>query len=161
MVERATEEIGGGDLDMVEGEFVTVRQSSVKAVEGGHVELQQVGALSVDGERIEMTQSAAAIVRAEDIRITQGIGMITAGNTTNLGYSFSLIALSRDTTSVNRSAVGFIGAKTVVAENSASLVTIANKVEGQMTTLLDWRSSLALGAVVGGIMGLFSLFRKR
>jgi len=161
MTDRTTEEISGGTLDVVEGEFITVRQSSVKAVEGGHVELQQVASLSIDGERIEMTQSAAAIVRADEIRLNQGISVITAGNTTNLSYSFSQIALSRDTTSVNRSAVGIIGAKTVVAENSASLLTIANKVEGQMTTLLDWRSSLALGAVVGGIMGLFSLFRKK
>jgi hypothetical protein len=161
MADRAAEEISGGDLDVVEGEFISVRQSSVKAVEGGHVELQQVAALSIDGERIEMTQSAAAIVRAEEIRLNQGIGVITVGNTTNLSYSFSQISLSRDATSVSRSAVGIIGAKTVVAENSASFLTIAQNVEGQMTTVLDWRSSLALGAVVGGIMGLFSLFRRK
>jgi len=161
MADRATQEINGENLEVVEGDFITVRQSSVKAVEGGHVELQQVGAVSIDGERIEMTQSAAAVVRAEDIRLNQGIGVITAGNTTNLSYSFSQISLSRDTTSVNRSAVGIIGAKTVVAEGSASLLTIAGKVEGQMTTVLDWRSSLALGAVLGGLVGLFSLLRKR
>lgn len=38
---------------------------------------------------------------------------------------------------------------------------IANKVEGNVTTLLDWRSALALGAVFGGVWGLFSIFRKK
>jgi hypothetical protein len=38
---------------------------------------------------------------------------------------------------------------------------IGNNVSGNVTTLLDWRSALAIGAVAGGIFGLFSLFRKR
>jgi hypothetical protein len=38
---------------------------------------------------------------------------------------------------------------------------IGKNVNGSVTTLLDWRSALALGAVVGGIFGLFSIFKKR
>lgn len=161
MVNPTAREIVKEDLEMVDAEFVTVRQSSIRTVEGGRVELQQVGALSIDGERIEMTQSASTIVHGGDIRINQGLSLVTVADTASLNYSFSQISLSRDTTTVNRSAVGIIGARTVVAENSVSILTIANKVEGQMTTILDWRSALAVGAVAGGIFGLFSIFQKR
>ena len=46
------QEIKEKDLEIIEGEFVTISQSTVRSVEGGHVEMQQVGALSIDGERI-------------------------------------------------------------------------------------------------------------
>ena len=36
------------------------------------------------------------------------------------------------------------------------------KIEGNITTLLDWRSALAFGAVLGGTLGFVSLlFRRR
>ncbi|HET6514258.1 MAG TPA: hypothetical protein VFG09_03800 [Thermodesulfovibrionales bacterium] len=161
MADPEVKELAGADLEFVEAEFLTIRQSTVRSVEGGHVELQQVGALSLDGERVEMTQSASTIVRGGDITLNQGISVVTAGNAVSLNYSFSQISLSRDSTTVSRSAVGIMGARTITAENSASILTIANRVEGEMTTLLDWRSALALGAVFGGILGFFSLFRKR
>lgn len=161
MIESRAREIEGEDLEFIEAEFVTIRQSSVRAVEGGHVELQQVGALSIDGEKVEMTQGASVITRGAEVNLNQSMSMLTAGNVTDLNYSFSLISLSKDTTSVNRSAVGIIGAREVKAENTSAVMVIANKVEGQLTTLLDWRSALALGAVIGGALGFLSLFRSR
>jgi hypothetical protein len=41
------------------------------------------------------------------------------------------------------------------------LVVIANRVDGQLTTLLDLKSTVVLGAIAGGILGLISLFRRR
>lgn len=161
MSDSNAKEIEGEDLEFIEAEFITVRQSSIRAVEGGHVELQQVGALSIDGERIEMTQGASVISHGSEVSLNQSMSMITAGDTTNLNYSFSPITLSRDTASVNRSAVGIIGAMEVKAENTSAVIVIANKLEGEVTTLFDWRSALAFGAVIGGALGLLSLFRKR
>ena len=45
-------EIENSDLEFVEGEFINIKQSTIRAVEGGHIELQQVGALSIDGEKV-------------------------------------------------------------------------------------------------------------
>ena len=153
-------EVENKDLELIEAEFVTVRQSTVRSVEGGHVELQQVGALSIDGERVEMTQSASTVVRGNDITLNQSISVFTVGDTAHLEYSFSPLCLTRDHTTVNRSAVGIIGARDVKAENTSAVMLIAGSVEGEVTTLLDWRSALAFGAVVGGVFGLISLFKK-
>jgi hypothetical protein len=49
----------------------------------------------------------------------------------------------------------------IKVKNSASVLMIANNVEGNVTTLFDWRAAAAMGAVFGGVWGLFSLFRKR
>jgi hypothetical protein len=38
---------------------------------------------------------------------------------------------------------------------------IGRDIQGNVTTLLDWRSALALAAVAGGIYGLFTLFGKK
>ncbi|HXX80002.1 MAG TPA: hypothetical protein VEI46_00505 [Thermodesulfovibrionales bacterium] len=161
MSESNAKELEGEDLECIEAEFVNIKQSSIRAVEGGHVELQQVGALSIDGERVEMTQSASAITHGDDVDINQSMSVIAVGNTISLNYSFSPLSLTRDSAAVNRSAVGIIGAREVHAEHTSAIMLIAKKVEGEVTTILDWRSALALGAVVGGALGFLSLFRKR
>jgi hypothetical protein len=125
------------------------------------VELQQVGALSIDGERVEVTQGASVLMRGANLSLNQSIGILAAGNTTNLNFSFSPVSVSADEMTVNRSAVGIAAAKEINSNNSTSILMIGKNVNGSVTTLLDWRSALALGAVVGGIFGLFSIFKKR
>lgn len=161
MVDPEAREIEGEELDFIEAEFVTIKQSSVRAVEGGHVEAQQIGALSIDGERIEVTQGAAAVIRGAEVNLNQSISLLTVGNSASVNSSFSPVVLSRDSATVDRSAAGIIGAREIKAENASTLLMIASRVEGEVTTLLDWKSALALGAVIGGALGFLSLFRKR
>jgi hypothetical protein len=149
------------DLEIIEGEFITITQSTVRNVEGGHVEMQQVGALSIDGERIEATQGAAVMVRGEDINLNQSISGITMADHTSINFSFAPVTLSKLDTNVNRSAAGVIAGRTIRADKSAALFVLARDVEGEITTLFDWKSAAAAGVVIGGLWGLFSLFRRR
>lgn len=161
MAELEVRDIEDEKVDFIEAEFVNIKQSTVRTIEGGHIDVQQVGVLSVDGERVDITQSAAAIIYGNDIYLNQGVSVITACNSANLNYSLTPVTLSRDIANVNRSAAGIIGAMDIRAENTSSILMIANKVEGEVTTLLDWKSALAIGAAIGGILGLLSLFKKR
>jgi hypothetical protein len=86
---------------------------------------------------------------------------VTAAETVTINFSFSPVSVSREQTSVNMSAVGFMGAKQIKAENTSAFLVVANKVEGNITTLLDWKSALAFGAVCGGLWGFVSLLMKR
>ena len=156
----STDIIGEKDVELVEAEFVNIKQSSIRAVDGGHIEMQQVCALSIDGERVEVTQGVAGIFRGNDVSLNQSISAVTAGNNTALNFSLSPMVISKETVAI-RSAVGVMTAMNIKSENSASVLMIANKVEGNVTTLLDWRSALALGAVFGGVWGLLSIFRKK
>lgn len=161
MMYKEEKELQESDFEFIEGEFVNIKQSTVRAVEGGHIELQQVGALSIDGERVEVTQGASAILRGNDIHLNQSISAVTAGENVSINFSFSPMSLSKEQTTVTRSAVGFMAAKDIRSENTSALLVVGNKIEGNVTTLLDWRSALAAGAVFGGILGLLSLFRRR
>jgi hypothetical protein len=161
MMQREERELEKRDLDFVEGEFVNIKQSTIRAVEGGHIELQQVGALSIDGEKLEVTQGAAVILKGDDISLNQSLSAITVGDKVSIDFSFSPMSVSRENTLVNRSAVGLLAAKDVSSENTSAFLVVANKVEGNITTLLDWRSALALGGVLGGIWGFLSLLRRR
>ncbi len=154
-------EINKSDLEFIEGEFINIRQSTIRAVEGGHVELQQVGALSVDGEKIDVTQGASVLLRGNDINLNQSISAVTAGKNVSVNYSLTPVSISRQDISVNRSAVGCMAAKEIKTENTSAFLVISNKIEGNLTTILDWRSALAFGAVLGGIWGLISLLLKR
>ena len=158
---RKTLELTKGEAQVVEGEFINVKQSTVRAVEGGHVELQQVGALTIDGEKIDVTQGAACVLRSKELNLNQSVSIMSMADDTALNFSFSTITMSKNNTDVNRSAVGAMISKEIKTENTTSLITIAKNIEGKVTTLLDWRSALALGAVMGGMWGLVKLFTKK
>ena len=161
MINRKEKELEKSDIDFIEGEFINIKQSTIRSVEGGHIELQQVGALSIDGERVEVTQGASGILRGNDVSLNQSISAVTAADNVSVNFSFSPLTISREQITSNRSAVGFMAAKDIKSENSSAFLVVANKIEGNVTTLLDWRSALALSAVFGGIWGFFSLLFRR
>jgi hypothetical protein len=160
-VKKEEREIEKSDLEFIEGEFINIKQSTIRSVEGGHIELQQVGALSIDGEKLEVTQGAMVVLQGSDISLNQSISGVTAGENVSINYSLSPVSISKENTEVNRSAVGILAAQTVKAENTSAFLIVANKIEGNVTTLLNWRSALALGATLGGLLGFLSLLKRR
>jgi len=138
---KKEKEIQDKDLEIIEGEFININRSKVTNVEGGHIEMQQVCALSIDGERINTAQSAALMLRGTEISMDHGVSMATFAGNTNINNSFLPVS--------------------VKVKNSSALVVLANKVEGNLTTLLDLKTTVALGAVAGGLFGLLMLFRRK
>ena len=160
-MDEKEQEISDRELEIVEGEFVKISQSSVRSAEGGHIEMEQVCALSVDGEKIEVAQGAAALITGEDITMNQSFGMIVAGNNTKLSYSCVPMSLTKENASVRKSAAGIIVAGKVKAENSAAVLVLAKNIDGNINTLFDWKSAAAFGAVIGGVWGMLTLLRRR
>jgi len=154
-------EITKGNAQLVEGEFVNVKQSTVRSVEGGHVELQQVGALTIDGERIDVTQGAALLLRGRELNLNQSISSLSISEDTSINFSLSPVTMAKEKISVDKSVVGVMLSREIKTGNTSSLVMIAKNIEGIVTTLLDWRGALAVGAVLGGVWGLFKLLRYK
>jgi hypothetical protein len=161
MTHNKAKEFEKSSIEFIEAEFVNVKQSTIRSVEGGHIELQQVGALSIDGERVEVTQGAAGILKGDDVSLNQSIAAVASGENVSINFSFSPLAISREKTTANRSAIGILAAKEIKTENTSAFLVISNKIEGNVTTLLDWRSAVAFGAVFGGVWGLVSLLSKK
>jgi len=160
-MDKETVDIENGRLDLVEAEFINIRQSTVRSLDGGHVEMHQVGAISIDGERVEVTQGAAVVMKGENLTLNQSMGVLAAGANLDLNYSLSSVSLASGNIDVDKSIVGFMAAKEISSSNSTALVMIGRNINGNVTTLLDWKSALALGAMAGGVFGLFSLFKNR
>jgi hypothetical protein len=158
---RKETDLEKSDIEFIEGEFINIKQSTVRSIEGGHIELQQVGALSIDGERIDITQGASAILRGNDVSLNQSISAVTAADNASINFSLSPLTVSREQTTASRSAVGIMAAREIKSENTSAFLLLSGKVEGNVTTLLDWRSALALSSVLGGLWGFFSILLKR
>jgi hypothetical protein len=102
-----------------------------------------------------------AILRGNDISLNQSVSAVTAADNVSINFSLSPVTISREQITANRSAVGIMAARDIKSENTSAFLVISNKIEGNITTLLDWRSAFALGAVFGGLWGFFSLLLKR
>ncbi len=156
------ERIEKKNIDIAEGDVVNITQSTVRSVDGDHVELQQVGALSIDGERINIDQGASCLIKGDSLNLNQSIvGMAAASSRLNMHSSLSTLTLSRDSIDIKDSASLLVAGRDVKAENVKTLFLAAANVEGDVKTLFDWRSALSLGAVLGGVIGLVALLRKR
>lgn len=159
--EQHEKEIVESELNILDAEIVNMRQSTARSVEGSHVEMEQVGAISIDAERLEASQTASLIVHGNDVNLNQSISGITISNNTGLGYSLSPLILTRSHTDIRDSASGIIISKNITSKNTRTLFLIANKVEGDVKTVFDWKSAISLGAVIGGVLGFFSLLKNK
>ncbi len=155
------EKVEKRSLDIAEGDVVNVIQSTVRAVDGDHVELQQVGALSIDGERINIDQGASCVIRASNINLNQCVSGITATETATIRSSLCPIVLSRKDVEVKDSATLLVAGNSVKTEGVKTLFVLAKEIDGDVKTLFDWRSALSFGAVIGGLMGLLALLRRK
>lgn len=160
-MEKIEQEIEGRSLGIVEADVLKIRQSTIRAVEGIHVELQQAAVLTVDAERVEVTQGASLLMKGKNLSMNQSAGMVCSGETTSMNLSFSPVTISTGETTINKSAVGVMASNDIVANNTASIIMIGRNVSGNINTLLDWRSALTIGAIAGGLFGIFHLLKKQ
>lgn len=154
-------EIESQNMDILEAEFMTVKQSTVKALEAGNVEMQQVCALSVDAEKAEITQGAIGFVKSNELSMNQCISGVSMAEKAEINFSFCPFAIGKEEAKVKRAAAGAVLGNNVEVKNSAALIVIGKNIEGNVTTLFDWKSAFAVTAVAGGIFGLLRLFLKK
>ena len=154
-------DIEGESVDIVEAEFLNVKQSTIRAVEAGTAELQQICALSIDTEKAEITQGAVGFLKANELNMNQCLSGISVGEKTEVNFSICPMAIGKTEAKVKRSAAGMVIGNNVEVKNSASIILIGNKIEGNVTTLFDWKSACAITMVAGGIYGLLKLFLKK
>lgn len=159
-MEKIEQEIEGRNLGIVEADVLKIRQSTIRAVEGIHVELQQAAVLTVDADRVDVTQGASLLMKGKNISMNQSACMVCSGETTSMNLSFSPVTISTCETTVNKSAIGIMASNDIVANNTVSIIMIGRNVSGNVNTLLDWRSALMIGAIAGGLFGIFHLLKK-
>jgi hypothetical protein len=91
----------------------------------------------------------------------QSAPFFTACNKATLASSASAAVVAGESASAEQSLIGMVAAREVKVKDSRSMLLLANKVEGNVTTIMDTRTALGFGLVAGGILGLISLLRSR
>jgi hypothetical protein len=83
------------DGDLMSGEDVNIRMSSVQFVTGGEVNMNQSAALNVAAESAKLQMSAAALARAEDLTLDRSLSWVAIGNQVSSKNSIAGIVLGR------------------------------------------------------------------
>lgn len=96
----------------------------------GEVSVRASAVRSVSGGDVEIGQSAVRSVQAETAAIDNS----------------AMMAASAGQLSVSNSRVGVLAGRTVDARSVRTLLLIAPRVRGEVRTLIDWKSALAVGA---------------
>jgi hypothetical protein len=159
MAKKKPEELSEKEIAKVKADSVTLNRCRVKSLEGKNVRVQQTCALSVDAETIENRHGISGVLNGENIDIGQSCTLAAAGQKTTQNFSISYVTAAEQA-EMNSSAACVVASKEVRMIDSTAVLVLANRVEGNINTLFDWRSALSLGAVMGGILGLFSLLRR-
>ncbi len=160
-MEKNEQEIEEKSLEVVEANTLKIKGSTIRSVEGIHVDLHNSAVLTIDTERAEVDKTASLVIRGKNLSINQSVGLVCSGENTNLNLSLSPLTISKGETNINKCAVNVVVSKEIVANNTATFLMIGKNISGDITTLLDWRSTLAIGALLGGLWGFFKLFKKR
>jgi hypothetical protein len=78
-----------------------------------------------------------------------------------MNLSAATVVVSREDASLNKSAAVLVAAGEARVQDSATVLLLAKNVEGNVTTLMDLKSAICMGAVIGGVLGFVSLFTNR
>jgi len=159
---KEAHELNKSEVKVVEGEFINIKDSSIRSVDGGHIEMEKVCAVTVDSEKADVAQSAVCLAKAEALNMNNCLNALSVTNHASLNTSCSLVTLAgKGIDEVSRSNVGVMISGNINTENTSALVMVAKNVSGNVKTFMDWRSALAFGAACGGVLGLMKLLSRK
>ena len=154
--------ISQADVQSVHAEWVRMHQADAETITADEVELHQSAAANVKATLVHARQSALAVVQAENVSVEAGaIGFVQAEKTSVNGYTAAVAAGNVD---IHHSAVGYLTARDVHAEDVRTTLLLARNVNGNVTTMLDTRGVVIaglIGGLFGGLMLLLGRFLVR
>lgn len=153
----AGEEVSGEELTALENELVG-------DVTANSVEMTQSGAQTIKAQEVRLHQSGAQSIEAEKVTIRQGGALAVRGETIDLERSGALVVSGQEV-EITQGGAGVLVAGKIKADEVRSIFVASGPIEGSVTTMLDQKSALALGAALGAslafIYALRSIFTGR
>ena len=154
--------ISHADVQSVHAEWVQMHQADAETITADEVELHQSAAANVKATLVHARQTALGAVHAENVSVeASAAGFVQAEKTSVSGYTGVIAAGSAD---VHYSAVGYLAARDVHAEDVRTILLLARNVQGNVTTTFDTRGAVIaglIGGLFGGLMLLLGRFLVR
>ena len=145
---------------------VTIRQGGAREIRAQDVTIRQGAAVSIDADSVSIVQGAAGLVRSSDAQLGAGSTTVAVlADTVKLDQAGAQFILGRDTVEMDQSAAGILVAHNITARDSAAVLMFADKVEGDVTVVMDRQMAISFGAAMGAALGLvlavFGILRRR
>lgn len=150
-----------GGAGRVEATSVSISQGGIGTADARTIDVRQGGIGRASATDIAVSAGSIGFARGERISIEMGGVGAAIGDDVRVTQSMSGFVAARGEATVDQSLVStLIADRVTIRQPSAVLVLIARQVDGTVRPLLDWRGAVALGAVVGVVVGLFRLGRR-
>ena len=132
---------------------VPVRAEAAASADG-RLTLQQGGIGALTATDVAVTQGGIGAVRAD--RLSVELGGVGAAMTDQLDVRQGLVGavIARDARFEQAGVRTLIANRVQFGPNSGAGMVIAARVDGDVTTLFDWRGALAFGAAAGLVMAI-------
>jgi hypothetical protein len=145
-------------VETVKAELVRMHQSSAGEIQAEDVELNMSSAASVNSARVSTTTSAIAALQSVEVTTQNSIVAVAQAEKMSLsGVAGAVVAGSVD---LHHAHVGFLAGRDVHGEQIKTVVLLAGRVEGNVTTMMDTRGALIAGLVGGLFAGIMLLLGR-
>lgn len=131
-------DLSGGTVDSVEADYVRVTQGGANRIVAGDVDLKNGAAIQVYGDKVALDNAVSGIIQANDVSTQGGGAGVVMGDRVQLTNARTGVTIGRS----------------VISENSSSILLLAQEVNGTVETVLDTRGALLAGLISGIAVGL-------
>jgi hypothetical protein len=145
-------------VETVKAELVRMHQSSAREIQAQDVELNMSSAASVNSARVSTTTSAIAALQS--MEVTTQNSVVAAAQAERMSLSGVAGAVLAGSVELNHTHVGILAGRDVRGEQIKTVVLLAGKVEGNVTTMMDTRGALIAGLVGGLFAGIMILLGR-
>ncbi len=128
---------------------ITVQQGGIGEVTAGTVDVQQGGIGIADATDIAVSQGGIGVARGERVSVEMGAIGLSLGEEARVSQGYVNTLIARDAAFEQGMVGTIVAAKAEVRGPSFVGILLAQRVEGDVRALLDWRGALVAGAVHG------------
>lgn len=140
--------------DDVTADVVSISQGGVQVAHARHVDVAQGGIWRAEASDVAVSQGGIGIARGDRVSIEMGAAGIALAQDLRISQAYAREVIARDV-EVDQGAIGtLITAQARFTRRGLVGILIAQKVDGDVRAILDWRGALALGAAVGAVLAL-------
>jgi hypothetical protein len=135
-------------------ERITVQQGGLAQAQAAAIDVHQGGIAIAEATDIAVSQGGIAIARGDRVSVEMGAAGLTIAGEARLSQGIAQTVIARDV-SFEQGLLGTVIAEHVTVRQPSFVgIVLANRVDGEVRALLDWRGALAAGAVIGLIVGI-------
>lgn len=140
-VEARTVDMIQSGAQSIMADTVRLELAIATTITARQVDMAQSGAGSIDADEVHATKSGAIAIRSQEVQLSEGRAGAVLGSSAALDESIAGLVVT-SSAHVSGGRVGLL---------------LARHVDGEVTTVLDTRAAMGLGALLGAVLGSFML----